>query len=376
MGKIAFVGMRGIPAKYGGYETFVEEVGERLVRRGFDITVYCRKGSVPSGMTVHKGMRLIQLPTIHNKYFHTVFHTLLSTIHVMFSDRQVVYYCNTVNALFCLLPRLVGKRTIMNTDGLEWKRRKWGWLGRTVYRISEWIVTWAASEIVCDSEGMKEYYLKKFGKKGEQIGYGGSGVREEDTSLLGEKYGLEAGKYFLYVSRLEPENNAHVFVKAYARIKTEMPFIVVGDAPFAEGYIRGLKQAADPKVRFLGYVFGRDYRLLTSHARLYFHGNEVGGTNPGLVEAMSLGNCILAVDVPFNREVLGDTGFFFDPGDEQDLPRKIEMLLKDPVASAEAGRRAGLRARELYNWDKITDQYEIFFGKSRKENAAKKEPAA
>ncbi len=359
--KIAFVGIRGIPAQYGGYETFVEEVGERLARRGFDITVYCRKEVASPEGTSYKGMRLIYLPTIHNKYLDTVFHTFLSTIHVMFSDRQAIYYCNTVNSIFCFLPRLAGKKTIMNTDGLEWRRRKWGAAGKIAYRISEWVATWAASRIVCDSDEMATYYRRKFGKQSERISYGGSGVRSEDTARLRSQYGLESRKYFLYVSRLEPENNAHLFVKAYERIKTDMPFIVVGDAPYAQGYILAMKAAADARVRFLGYVFGDDCKLLASHAFVYFHGNEVGGTNPGLVEAMSLGNCILAIDVPFNREVLGEAGFFFNAANSQDLPAKIERLLGDPDAVLSSREAAAGRARERYDWDKVTDQYECFF---------------
>ena len=359
--KIAFLGTRGIPAHYGGYETFVEEVGERLVKRGFDVTVYCRTDSVPTGMSSYKGMRLVCLPTIPHKYLHTLVHTLLATIHVMFSDRQAVYYCNTINSVFCFLPRLVGKKTIMNTDGLEWKRKKWGGLGKAAYRISEWIATWAAAEIVCDSREMENYYLKKFGKASERISYGGTGLRSEDVTLLHSRYGLEPRKYFLYVSRLEPENNAHLFVKSYEKIKTDMPFIIVGDAPYACGYIQELKATKDPRVRFLGYVFGEDYKLLTSHAFVYFHGNEVGGTNPGLVEAMSLGNSVLAIDVPFNREVLGDAGFFFDPASPSELSFRIEMLLADPTAVVRARQEAARRAATLYDWNKVADQYEGFF---------------
>lgn len=360
--KIAFLGLRGIPAQYGGYETFVEEIGGRLVKLGFDVTVYCRKGAVPE-MSFYKGMRLIQLPTLPGKYFQTVFHSFLSTLHVLFSDRHILYYCNTINSLYCLFPRLIGKKTIVNTDGLEWKRKKWGRIGRAAYRISEWISTWAATGIVCDSKEMAAYYLRKYRKRSEQIGYGGSGLRSEDVTTLKAKYGLEPGKYFLYVSRMEPENNAHLFVKAYERVKTEMPFIVVGDAPFAKQYLRELKATRDPRIRFLGYVFGEDYRMLTSHAFVYFHGNEVGGTNPGLVEAMSLGNCVLAIDVPFNREVLGDAGFFFKAENGEELKTMIERLLIDKQNVTRARSLACERALRLYDWGRIALQYKDFFGR-------------
>jgi len=343
--KIAFLGLRGIPASYGGFETFVEEIGTRLARQGFDITVYCRKEHVPREATFYKGIRLIQLPTIRHKYFHSVFHSLISTIHVMFSDCQVVYYCGTINSVFCFLPRLCLKKTVINVDGLEWKRKKWGNLGKIVYKISECLATWLASEIICDSKEMAGYYWNKFKKKTHHISYGGSGKRVENTVLLFSKYGLEPRKYFLYVSRLEPENNAHLFVKAFEGIKTDMPFIVVGDAPYARSYVADLHATKDRRIKFLGYVFGDDYRLLTSHAYIYFHGNEVGGTNPGLVEAMAMRNCIIAIDGPFNREVIGDTGFFFRPDAIHDLREHIDQLMRNSETLIKARDAASERAQ-------------------------------
>jgi len=279
----------------------------------------------------------------------------------MFSDCQIIYYCDSINIFFCLLPRLVGKKTVINVDGLQWKRAKWGALAKGAYRISEWMATFLATRVICDSKGMADYYWEKFKKKTDCISYGGSGQRREDAALLFSKFGLVPGEYFLYVSRLEPENNAHLFVEAYESIKTDKPFVVVGDAPYAQDYIQRLQATKDKRIKFLGYVFGDDCRLLTSQAFVYFHGNAVGGTNPGLVEAMSLGNCIIAVDVSFNREVLGDTGFFFKADNIAELKALIETVLVDKQMAERARKLSSERAARVYSWEKITAQYWDFF---------------
>ncbi len=360
---IAFLGLRGIPSNYGGYETFVEEISTRLVSEGFKITVYCRTGFVQRGIKSYKGVKLVTFPTISHKYFHSVFHTLVSTFHVIFSNCKIIYYCDTINAVFAFFPRLFGKITIINVDGLEWKRKKWGKLGKYAYKISEWLATFLASEIICDSKEMKRYYLTKFNKVTNYISYGANGRRIENIDLLYSKYGLEPRKYFLYVSRLEPENNAHIFIKAYESIQTELPFIIVGDAPYAKTYIDNLRSTKDKRIIFLGYVFGDDYRLLTSHSFIYFHGNEVGGTNPGLVEAMALGNCIIATAVPFNIEVLGNSGYFFRNSCVDNLKKLIQRLMSNPDMIDRARETSSIRAKNDYSWNKVTIQYVNLFKK-------------
>jgi glycosyltransferase involved in cell wall biosynthesis len=172
------------------------------------------------------------------------------------------------------------------------------------------------------------------------------------------RFGLEKGKYFLYVSRFEPENNAHVVVEAYRRLETDHPLVMVGDAPYAKDYVSQLKQMADPRVLFPGAVYGQGYKELMSHAFCYIHATEVGGTHPALVEAMGLGNGLLVSDTPENREVSGEGAFYFALESPEDLTDKMALVLSEPERLATIAEKVLERASTLYDWEQVTDAYE------------------
>lgn len=359
--KIAIVGTRGIPANYGGFETFAEELSTRLAARGHQASVYSRKGTVKWTEPYYKGVRVIQLPTIRNKYLDTVFNTLLSTVHVMFSDVEIVYFCNAINSVYTVLPRLTGKKSIINVDGLEWKRKKWSRIGKMAYQISEWLATFLANEIISDSKRIQLYYKKKFRKETIFISYGANPEVPKSGEEVLKRYGLKKYDYLIYVSRFEPENNAHLMIQAYEKVKTDKPLVMVGDAPYSVPYIRQLRETKDSRIKFLGSIYGEDYRILKANAYVYLHGNEVGGTNPALLEAMALGTCVIANGVGFNREVIGGAGLWFRRGSISDLKEKIEFALAHPDNIKELGNRAVERIKTYYNWDLVTEQYEKFF---------------
>lgn len=360
--KIAILGTRGIPARYGGFETFAEELGTRLAERGYDVSVYCRDGNGARPEASYKGVRLVTLPTIRHKYFETVFHTFLSSLHVMFCKADIVYYCNAINSIFMVFPRLAGKKVLINVDGLEWKRAKWNRLGKWAYIVSEYIATILAHVVIADSRRIAVYYKKKFKKDTILISYGSTGVIMPDTTGVLARYGLEPRKYLLYVSRLEPENNAHLFVRGYEKVRSsQMPFVIVGHAPYGSSYVKNLQSTRDERIRFLGPVYGDDYRVLLSHAYLYLHGNEVGGTNPALLEAMATGNCVLAKGVGFNRHVIGDAGFWFKHKNAEDLVRQLEYLIVNPAIVEACRPRAIARMKKYYQWDDVAGQYDRLF---------------
>ena len=361
--KIAIMGIRGIPANYGGFETFGEELSTRLVQRGHSVSVYCRKANYDySDLTEFKGVRLIVLPTIRHKYLDTVFHTFVSVLHEIREKHDVILICNSANSIFSLLPRLMGKKVAINVDGLEWKRQKWNTLGKWYYRISEYFATLFPHAVVSDALGIKEYYLKRFHKKTYFIPYGApvQGVRSRKTL---DQFHLEPNQYILYVSRLEPENNAHVVIKNFEKVKTDLKLVIVGDAPYSTKYIQNLRKTKDPRIVFTGYVFGQGYRELQSHAYLYVQATEVGGTHPALVEGMGFGNCVLANDVPEHREVLGDAGIFFSTKKEGDLARKMQYLLEHPDVVEEYRKKSRERVQKKYSWDAVTRDYENLFKK-------------
>jgi glycosyltransferase involved in cell wall biosynthesis len=358
--KIAIMGIRGIPANYGGFETFAEELSTHLAQRGHEVTVYGRSNNIQYAGKTYRGVRLVILPTIRHKYFDTVAHTFLCVVHSLTQKYDAILVCNSANAIFSWVPRLKGMPVALNVDGLEWKRAKWNALGKIFYRLSEWLATFCVNEIVTDAREIERYYMKRFHKRSTYIPYGApiEGVATDDTL---RRFNLQPKGYVLYVSRFEPENNPHRVVKAFEEVKTDLNLVMVGDAPYSNHFIQDLKSTKDPRIIFTGYVFGQGYRELQSNAYLYIQSTEVGGTHPALLEGMGHGNCVLANDVPEHREVLGDAGFFFKLGQNGDLRDKMQFLLDHPRLVEETGRKAQARIREHYTWDRITDGYEQLF---------------
>lgn len=358
--KIAILGTRGIPANYGGFETFAEQLGTRLAARGHEVTVYGRKHYAIAGCREYRGVKLVVLPTIRHKYFDTVVHSFLSMLHALPRRYDVILVCNAANSIFAFVPRLFGTPTLVNVDGLERKRKKWNWIGRSYYLASEWLSTFLPTEIVTDAAVIQNYYETRYKKKSAMIAYGAEVARRAAPEHL-EKYGLLPGKYVLYVSRLEPENNAHLVIEAYEKVETDLPLVIVGGAPYAKEYIAQLKSTRDPRIRFLGFVFGEDYRALQQNAYCYVHATEVGGTHPALIEAMGAGNCALTLSTPENLEVMGDAGIVYDSVDG--LVAELRRVLSDSSIIGEYRRRAMSRVMQLYNWEQITDEYELLLAR-------------
>ncbi len=368
--KLAILGIRGIPANYGGFETFAEELSTRLVQRGHEVTVYCRPRYVPRTLTSYKGVRLLHFPTVNHKYLDTVVHTMLSSAHAVAGGYDAVLVCNAANAFCCGWPRVAGTKIALNVDGIERKRRKWNAMGRGWYLVSERMATWFPNAIITDALVIKQYYQEHYGAGSTFIPYGCNIGRHADDAgdsrVTLDQFGLQPDGYFLYVSRLEPENNAHAVIAAYEQTqKTQsalsQPLVVVGDAPYAREYIRSLHEAAGPRVIFTGGVYGQGYRELQSHALAYIHATEVGGTHPALVEAMGFGNCVLVNDVPENREVVSDAGLFFHAHKPETLAALMTDVAQRRDLVEDYRARAIRHARERYSWDSVTDQYEALF---------------
>lgn len=355
--RIAILGIRGVPANYGGFETFAEQLGVRLVDRGHRVTVYGRTASVPASVREYRGMSIVRLPAPRSKYLETVVHSLFAALHAAVRRYDVVYVCNSANVPAVIILLLARKRVVLNVDGLEWQRAKWNRVGRGYYRLCAWVAAHLPVHLVTDARVIQDYYATAYGRRTDYFPYGTDLDRVPDDGTLA-RVGLEPGRYVLYVSRLEPENNAHVVIDAYACVVTDLPLAIVGDAPYASGYIAGLHATADPRVRFLGAIYGAGYRVLRSHAAAYVQATEVGGTHPALVEAMGFGNTILANDVPEHRETLAEAGRYYR-GPEA-LARELQAILDDPDAARDLGRQAHERAAAIYGWDAIADTYEAW----------------
>lgn len=358
--RIALLGTRGIPANYGGFETFAEELSTRLAARGHHVTVYCR---ARSGAPEFRGVHLQYLPTIRHKYLDTVAHTFLSSLHLLAHRTNVALYCNAANAVFTLWPRMLGIPTALNVDGIERKREKWNRLARAWYLVSERLATVFPTAMITDARAIQDYYRDRYGKESRFIPYGAEVGRIEDASLV-RKLGLEPGKYFLYVSRMEPENRALEVRQAFESFTAPYQLALVGDAPYAREYIQRVRDTRDPRVIIPGAIYGEGYRQLGSHCFAYIHATEVGGTHPALIEAMGRGALVLYRNTPENAEVTGDAGIPFEP---DDLASKLRLVLEMPEAERERLRRAAMeRVREHYSWDAVTDAYERLLNSLRR----------
>jgi glycosyltransferase involved in cell wall biosynthesis len=358
--RIAFVGTRGVPATYSGFETFVEQLGKRLVNRGHEVSVYCRRHHAPSRLDRYEGMRLVYVPGWATKHLDTITHSLTSCLHAWFQHYDVMVMCISGNSPLCIFPRLGGTKVVLNVDGSDWRRKKWGPLARAYIKASEWLATRLPNVMVTDSLVMHRYYLETFGKDSACIPYGADVPAAEGSETL-RRLGIRPGAYILLVGRLVPENCADHLVDAYADLETDLACVVVGDAPYARQYLQDLKRRGK-RVIFPGYVFGEGYRELLHNAYVFVLCSEVGGTHPVLVEAMAAGNCVVVNGTPANLEVIDGAGLSYDGANGSRALRDVLVpLLNDPARVERYRQLAAQRAKQAYSWDTVTNQYEEIF---------------
>jgi glycosyltransferase involved in cell wall biosynthesis len=355
------LGTRGVPAAYGGFETAIEEIGRRLVAEGHEVTVYCR--GAEGKPATHLGMRLVHLPAARKKALETLSHTFLSVVHLLFSRRRydVAFVFNAANAVFLPVLRLRRLPVAVHVDGLEWKRSKWGRWGRRYYRGAESLSVRWADALIADAQGIADYYTEEFGVATELIAYGAPILTSPAHDKL-DAAGLGPQRYHLVVARFEPENHVLEIVHGYRRSDASWPLVVVGSAPYANEYIAKIQAAADgdDRIRLLGGVWDQELLdQLYANAASYLHGHSVGGTNPSLLRAMGAGTPVIAFDVVFNREVLGDDGrYFVSPDDVASHVAGHEKEWTDPGEAVVArASRIRDRAAERYDWDDVAARY-------------------
>ena len=364
--KIAIVGTRGIPNRYGGFERFAEQISSRFADRGQQISVYCRRAFTQADDVYDRRVRRIIVPSLHQKHLDTWVSTFFAAVHVAFSDIDVVLLCNVANSPFAYIPRMFGKSVVLNVDGLDRKREKWKGLGAQVLHLCEWMSSFSSNQLVTDAKAIHDYYLEKYGSESVIIGYGSEApagdYRSErlasDNRLNG--FDLETGRYVLYVSRLEPENNPDLVLRSWRNVRSDWPLVVVGDNPYQPNYLERLKSLGDERVRFMGAIYGDGYWALQKHAGVFVFACEIGGVHPALIEAMAASKAVLYLDTPENAETAGDAAMSYEKS-EEDLAAKLQQLLDDPSARQQLAGRAKRRADALYRWDVIAEKYQQLF---------------
>ena len=363
---VAIIGSRGYPYVSSGYETLVKELSERLVAKGIEVRVYCHRGLFTSRPAEVNGVKLVYMPAIETKILSQLSHSFLSVLHCCFSRVDVMLAVNPANGPFGILTRLFGKPTTINLDGLEWKRPKWKGLGAKYFLFASKLATRWYDILINDSDEMRRIYLEEFGKDSEVIAYGAN-VRYSQKSELIQKWNLKGGDYYLIVGRLIPDNNADIIVQGFLRSDSRRKLVIVGDVPYQDEYATGIKAQAehDRRLIFTGYVTDPDeLSELYHHAYGYFHGHEYGGTNPTMIKALAYGSAILALNTPFNQEMLqeGKFGAFFEKE-----PSAVTRLLSEVDQDADRMKQLKENSRngltQKYDWDHVADQYLAVFQK-------------
>ena len=365
--RLSIFGARGVPARWGGWDTIVTELGPRLVAAGHEVTLYAmpRYTGADVGRDF-EGMRVVKLPTVYGKFTETLLHELFSSLYALTRPRQDVYYVLGCRTVWAYLPhRMRGRTVVFNTDGLDWKRRKWGRFARAYLKANYWLARRTASHLVSDSKELQRLYREQYGADSAFLTNGGHVHEVTDAArhreLLAE-HGVEPGRYYLQVCRIEPENNPDVVVREYLASSATDPLLVVGGANYESDYLAALKATHDPRVRFLGPVYEPEHiEALFLGAKAYIHGHEVGGTNPSLVTALGCGQLVLAHAVPFNREVLGGNGLLWTkaPGSLRATIEEVE--LDADALRAQAAVACRERIRDVYAWDKCARDQDRFF---------------
>jgi glycosyltransferase involved in cell wall biosynthesis len=374
--RVAFIGGRGVISKYSGIETYYEEVGQRLAQMGHEVTVYCRNYFTPA-VTEHNGMRLVRLPTIRSKHLETVIHTLLSTAHALTQGYDVVHYHALGPALFSFLPRLLGKKTTVTVQGLDWQRKKWGRLASSVLRMGERASVRFPNGTMVVSQTLQRRYRETHGIEALHVPNGGV-LRERSERGKILEWGLDPAKYVLFLGRFSPEKGCHLLVEAFERIETDVKLVMAGASSYCDEYSRKLRTHASERIRMLDWVSGETLDELLTNAMVFVLPSDLEGLSLALLDAMGAGLCVLTSNVPENREVVDGVGFTFQRGSAADLADRLRFLIANPALREAAGRMAKKRIEEQYQWQKVAEDIEKAYFKvmGRELEGSKKKPTA
>lgn len=357
--RVAFIGGRGVVSQYSGIEAYYEEAGKRLAAAGYRVTVYCRSYFTPK-VKEHEGMRVVRLPTIRSKHLDTFIHTLLSTIHAIVKDYDIVHYHTLGPALFSFLPRIFGKKTVVTVQGLDWQRKKWGRFAARILRRGETASAHFPNATIVVSQTLRNHYQVCHGKETFCIPNGGKLLQERAGSCLA-RLDLTPDSYVLFVGRLSPEKNCHLLIEAFERLNTTVKLVLAGGSAQPDGYTAALLQRQTDRILMPGWVSGVELEELITNALLFALPSDLEGLSLALLDAMGAGVCVLTSDIPENREVVEGAGFTFRPGDVDDLTRMLHLIISRRELRETAARRGQQRIRERYLWRNVVDQLDQFY---------------
>ena len=363
IGMLGLYGMTMPKLHFTGFETGFGEIAPRLAAMGHDVVMYCRRGSFPEAMRVpeYKGVRLVYVPSPGGKNFSGLIATLFAVMHALaFGRYEIFFFVNVGMGHHAALCRLFGRKVVMNVNGLDWTRAKWVPVAKLYFLSAARSAVRFCNELVTDADAMQVFYREKFSKETTMIAYGAYVQSSEHPELISQ-YGVTPDDYYLIASRLIPENHADLITEAFLESGSKRKLVIAGGANYDSPFHRKLRSLAGDRVILTGHIDDQEViRELHCNCFAYLHGHSVGGTNPSLLKAMGYGNCVLALDTVFNREVLADTGLFF-PRDRNALAQLIRDVEADPVLVQQLRRKGPERIVANYTWEKIALQYDDLF---------------
>lgn len=355
---LTIMGIRGVPAQHGGFETFAEHLALFLAGRGWDVTVYCQEeGKGPVYESDWQGIHRIHIPVSQGGAPGTIVFDLRAIVHSL-GRPGVILTLGYNTAVFNVLHRLWRMPNLINMDGIEWKRGKWGALAKTWFWLNERIGCLVGNHLVADHPRIGDHLATRVSRdKITMIPYGADAIDRADAALL-QPWGLQAGEYSVVIARAEPENSLLEIVSAFSARPRGHRLVVLGNYDTAHNaYHRAVKAAASQEVLFPGAIYDPAIvKALRFYARFYLHGHQVGGTNPSLVEALGAGNAIIAHDNPFNRWVAGEAGLYFS--DRAGCEALLDRCLGDVALLEEKRQHARAIFTARFRWPDILAQYE------------------
>jgi len=369
--RIAMIGQKGIPARYGGVETHVEAVATRLAERGHDVWVYCRSRLRPLAVehpdgyrengdaAEYRGVRLAYRPSLHSKHTDAASHTLLCALEASCAHHFDIIHLHGIGPASCApVAGMFGRRVVSTFHALDWRQVKWGRRARGMLHRGEAVGARHSDAVIAVSRLMQAHVQNTHGVDAVYIPNGAAPFDTPPDAGLLARWGLRPGGYILTVGRIIPDRELHTLIEAFNQLPTTLQLVIVGSETPRTAYSDSLARAARDRVLFTGDVFGETLQALYGHALFYVLASRVEGLPITVCEAMAHGKALVLSDIPENVEVGGDAARYFRCGDVNALLDALGELAGDDGVRARLGASASKRCRETYNWDLITDQIE------------------
>jgi glycosyltransferase involved in cell wall biosynthesis len=357
--RVAMIGSRGLPVVYGGIERHVEELGARLAARGHRVTVFGRRPFSQSGE--YRGMRVEVLPSIHTKHLETATSTLAATLRVLFEPFDVVHFHGVGPSLFAWMPPAARRATVATIHAQDYRQSKWGRVPRALLKLGERTAVERCHAAIAVSRLLASSLSSAYGRPVVYIPNGAT-VSEPPPFSEAARFGIQSGRYVLSVGRFIVERGFHVLLRAWKQVNADMRLVIAGEELFEGAYARELRELADDRVVFSGYVAGRLLDELYAHCAFYVLPSTLEGLPISLIEAMSFARPAVMSDIPENLEVAESTALLFRAHDARDLARAMRfMIAMDPSEREKRGRFGRERVQREYTWDRVAGQVEALY---------------